>query len=97
MFGYVKSGHSGEGLSYIFSRGSYDYRKNPLNTIIRCIGYNISGKYSLPIPVEVKAVEKQQQTTVVGSDDIEFKIGNLSYIEYTSKAKTNVDFIVYVK
>ena len=90
------SGHSGEGLSYLFNLGKYDYKKNPLNTVVQCISYDVFGsKTSLPISVET--VENQQQTTIVGSENFYFKIGNSSYLEYTSKAKTNVDFYIYAQ
>lgn len=86
--------NSGDGLSYL-SKEEYDYELNPLNSVIIYKSIDICG-YALEYPIVCKAADnKDKKNFVISDGERVIKIGNLSYLQYKSLAKTTVDFIIY--
>jgi len=93
VMGMIVGYFSEEELSYLNS-DDYDYKVNPLNTVINYIVYDIFGAESRDA-IKVQAEAGQEQRAIIAIQKI-FKIGNLSFIQYNSKAKTTVDILLYI-
>lgn len=87
--------YKGSGFDYLI-QSQYDYKRNPLNTTIDCVELDIFGEKK-SYPIDIIAEKHQHQKSIVVNKKCKFKIGNLSYINYFSKAKTTVFITIFKK